>query len=43
MQRDILFLALTRPVLKWGVPVEALMINIVGTGLAGIEFQSPTW
>ncbi len=43
MQRDILFLALTRPALKWGVPIEALMLNVTITAVAGVELQSPVW
>ena len=31
--RDTLFLAATRPALKWGVPAEGLWINVGGTAL----------
>ena len=39
---SILFLALTRPILTRGVPVEGFAINVVGTLFAGMLFQSPT-
>jgi type IV secretory pathway VirB3-like protein len=26
--KDMLYLACTRPAMKWGVPVEGLMINL---------------
>jgi len=28
VEKDMLYLACTRPAMKWGVPVEALMINL---------------
>ena len=43
MQPDILFLALTRPALTWGVPFEALVCNFVFWFVAGAELMAPTW
>lgn len=42
MERDILYLALTRPALWFGVPIEALAINVVGCFLLGAELSGPT-
>ena len=33
---EVLFLALTRPTLKWGVPVEGLSLNAAVTGIGGM-------
>lgn len=41
-ERDILYLALTRPALWFGVPIEALAINVVACFLAGAELSAPT-
>lgn len=43
MKPDVLFLALTRPALVWGVPLEALMLNVFVCFAAGVELQAPTW
>lgn len=43
LTKDTLFLALTRPALKWGVPIEALALNLGLTFVAGYELQAPTW
>lgn len=40
--RDILYLALTRPALKWGCPVEGVFLNILVCFLAGTFLQAPT-
>ena len=40
--REILYLALTRPALTWGVPFEALALNIMVTFVAGLELSAPT-
>ncbi len=41
-ERDILYLALTRPALTWGVPIEALAINVMICFVAGAELSGPT-
>ena len=40
--REILFLALTRPALVWGVPLEGLALNVFGCFTAGLYLQAPT-
>ena len=40
--REILYLALTRPALTWGVPFEALALNVMVTFAAGLELSAPT-
>ena len=40
--REVLFLALTRPALTWGVPFEALALNILFCFCAGMELSGPT-
>jgi type IV secretory pathway VirB3-like protein len=40
--REMLYLALTRPALTWGVPFEALALNVMVTFAAGLEFSAPT-
>ncbi len=40
---EILFLALTRPSLRWGVPFEGLVINMCASFLAGVMFCQPVW
>jgi len=42
LPRETLFLALTRPALKWGVPVEAFYLNAVGTFFVGYALSAPT-
>jgi type IV secretion system protein VirB3 len=39
---EILFLALTRPTLVWGVPFEGLAANVFLTFCAGVFLQAPT-
>lgn len=39
---EILYLALTRPTLVWGVPFEGLGLNLFLTFFSGLEFQAPT-
>src|ERR1700731_3326093 len=43
MPRETLFIALTRPALTWGVPFEALIVNILIPFAAGVELQGPGW
>jgi type IV secretory pathway VirB3-like protein len=43
MREQTLFLALTRPALKWGVPVEAFWANFIGMFYAGAIFEAPVW
>ena len=38
----MLYLALTRPALTWGVPFEALALNVMVTFAAGLELSAPT-
>ena len=40
--REMLYLALTRPALTWGVPFEALALNVMMTFIAGLELSAPT-
>jgi type IV secretory pathway VirB3-like protein len=40
---EVLFLALTRPALVWGVPVEALAINASVCLLGGMILCAPVW
>lgn len=39
---ELLYLALTRPALTWGVPFEALALNVMVTFAAGLELSAPT-
>jgi type IV secretion system protein VirB3 len=43
LQQDILFLILTRPPLRWGVPFEALICNGVLTFFIGLWLGSPLY
>ena len=38
----MLFLALCRPALTWGVPFEAVALNVMVTFSAGLELSAPT-
>ena len=40
---EICYLALTRPALLWGVPLEAVAINAIVTLLAGMILSAPVW
>jgi Type IV secretory pathway, VirB3-like protein len=40
--REMLYLALTRPALTWGVPFEVLGLNAMVTFAAGLELSVPT-
>lgn len=42
-RQDTLLLALTRPSLLWGVPIEGVAVNAVVTMLAGIILSAPVW
>jgi type IV secretory pathway VirB3-like protein len=42
-RREILFLALTRPALLWGCPIEAVIVNVCATLLAGMILSAPVW
>lgn len=42
-RREILFLALTRPALLWGCPIEAVIVNVGVTLLAGMILSAPVW
>jgi type IV secretion system protein VirB3 len=42
-RREILFLALTRPALVWGCPIEAVIVNVCVTLLAGMILSAPVW
>jgi type IV secretory pathway VirB3-like protein len=39
---EVLFLALCRPALTWGVPFEAVALNVMVTFAAGLELSAPT-
>ncbi len=39
---EMLFVALTRPALVWGVPFEGAAINVLCTFAAGLELSGPT-
>ncbi|RAI56051.1 VirB3 family type IV secretion system protein [Roseicella frigidaeris] len=41
--RDTLFLAATRPAMRWGVPMEGYYLNLFGTWLLGMVLGSPLW
>jgi type IV secretory pathway VirB3-like protein len=43
VRESTLFLALTRPALTWGVPLEALVLNGVCTFYGGAFLQAPVW
>lgn len=43
LTRDTLFLALTRPPMKWGVPYEGFVCNVVGSFLIGLWLGSPLY
>jgi type IV secretory pathway VirB3-like protein len=38
---EVLFLALCRPALTWGVPFEAVALNVMVTFAAGLELSAP--
>lgn len=39
---EVLFLALCRPSVVWGVPLEGLAINVMVVFFAGLELSGPT-
>lgn len=41
--RETLFLACTRPAMKWGVPMEGFFLNAYGVLLLGMILGSPLW
>ena len=41
--RDTLFLAATRPAMRWGVPMEGYYLNLFGTWVLGMVLGSPLW
>ena len=43
VERDILFLACTRPAMRWGVPMEGWYANLFGTLLFGMVMGSPLY
>jgi type IV secretion system protein VirB3 len=43
LTRDTLFLALTRPPMKWGVPYEGFVCNVVISFIAGLWLGSPLY
>ena len=43
LRKHTLFLAATRPAMKWGVPVEGWTINLFGTFLFGMVMGSPLY
>jgi type IV secretory pathway VirB3-like protein len=43
MERETLFIALTRPALTWGIPFEALVANLLIPFILGVELGGPGW
>ena len=43
LTRDPLFLALTRPPMKWGVPYEGFVVNVVCSFFVGLWLGSPLY
>jgi type IV secretion system protein VirB3 len=43
LTRDTLYLACTRPAMRWGVPVEGYYLNLFGTFVFGMVMGSPLW
>lgn len=43
LDRDVLYLANTRPSMKMGVPFEGFMLNFCGTFLIGMWLGSPVY
>lgn len=43
LTRDTLYLACTRPAMRWGVPMEGWYINLFGTFLIGMVMGSPLY
>jgi type IV secretory pathway VirB3-like protein len=41
--KEILFLACTRPAMRWGVPAEGFALNLFGTFIFGMVMGSPLW
>jgi type IV secretory pathway VirB3-like protein len=41
--REVCFLALTRPALTLGVPLEGLLVNVFACLLSGMVFSSHSW
>lgn len=41
IEKDILFVALTRPAMKWGVPFEGFMANVILSFFAGLWGDNP--
>ena len=42
-RREVLFLALCRPPLVWGAPIEAFVVNVAVTVVAGMVLSAPVW
>ena len=43
VRHDTLFLAVTRPAMKWGVPYAGFQINLMGGAVIGMIAGSPLW
>ncbi|RAK52775.1 type IV secretion system protein VirB3 [Phenylobacterium deserti] len=43
LTEDVLFLACTRPALVWGVPMEAMGLNLIASAVAFLAAGSPAW
>lgn len=41
IEKEVLFLALTRPPMKWGTPFEALLVNGILSFFAGLWLGNP--
>jgi type IV secretion system protein VirB3 len=43
LSRDTLYLACTRPAMKWGVPIEGYVLNVGLTWIFGMALGSPLY
>jgi len=43
LTEDVLFLACTRPALVWGVPMEAMGLNLIASASLFLAAGSPAW
>lgn len=43
LERHDLYLACTRPAMRWGVPWEGWALNVFGIGYLGMILGSPLW
>lgn len=43
MEAETLWLAPTRPAMRWGVPIEGFLINVMGSFIFGMAMGSPLY